>query len=655
MALRWLRMIGAFSRIVPLGLLLVSCLVVLGQQSLLDLLKVDESSLNERQLEILQQARSGDAASLTLLGKTLFSTKRSVFGDPDWELAARFFHAAAEKGHAPAQFQLGRVFALSRIPSPRQALYWFKLAAAANDSAAAYNSGLLLASGHNANDPSAASVAFENRVAADLVTALEYFRLAREHAVAGSQTETDATQAHGVVCDALARLPTDALSMRRLWRASSPLPPPAAAAELNRIFSVGVEALSSFNSSFAASQGAMRPSTLSLAASVVDSFGLLVDSHAADLSPLQLHLLLDALQDMIGPLAGKEGGAGRELVLTIRAARYAEAFALSHYCRGHYARREEDSACFNGAASAAVSFYRRGGLIKDAERVFEMARSHPDAATHWQRLAQTPRVYHPGLRAAPWWDAEQFQTARALKALFSSPSQLASLQGELTALAAMEDGGLRKGAGPALDQQQKQEEKAEGGMQRVFTPYIGVGSPDEAEAEGAGPWSEYGPLWDGVEWHQDRCRVLPSLCAALQRPLILAEICGADAVRRHAISTDGSASSSASIAAAVEARCGADTLVTVLRLRPGAHIRPHCGTTNRRLILHFALRGSLGVEFRAGDETCGGGWRGYGGDGNAIVFDDSFEHEVRHKGKEDRFILLVVLAHPDSEAAKPSH
>ena len=43
-----------------------------------------------------------------------------------------------------------------------------------------------------------------------------------------------------------------------------------------------------------------------------------------------------------------------------------------------------------------------------------------------------------------------------------------------------------------------------------------------------------------------------------------------------------------------------------------------------------------------------GGWRGYGGDGGLIVFDDSYEHEVWHRGTEDRFVLLVVLPHPDA-------
>jgi Aspartyl/Asparaginyl beta-hydroxylase. len=71
---------------------------------------------------------------------------------------------------------------------------------------------------------------------------------------------------------------------------------------------------------------------------------------------------------------------------------------------------------------------------------------------------------------------------------------------------------------------------------------------------------------------------------------------------------------------------------------------PHCGTTNRRLIMHFPLIGSEGVRFVVGNETV----MNYGGgDGSPIVFDDSFEHHVYHEGNKDRFVVLAVLRHPD--------
>ena len=57
---------------------------------------------------------------------------------------------------------------------------------------------------------------------------------------------------------------------------------------------------------------------------------------------------------------------------------------------------ESETACFNGAASSAISYYRRAGDMTSAMRVFNTARAHPTAATKWQYISQTPRVYHPG-------------------------------------------------------------------------------------------------------------------------------------------------------------------------------------------------------------------------------------------------------------------
>ena len=83
----------------------------------------------------------------------------------------------------------------------------------------------------------------------------------------------------------------------------------------------------------------------------------------------------------------------------------------------------------------------------------------------------------------------------------------------------------------------------------------------------------------------------------------------------------------------------------VPRLRPGTTLRPHCGTTNQRLILHFPLIGATeGIDFIVGEQLV----QNYGGkgDGHAIVFDDSYEHSVSHNGTQDRFIILAVLQHP---------
>jgi hypothetical protein len=60
--------------------------------------------------------------------------------------------------------------------------------------------------------------------------------------------------------------------------------------------------------------------------------------------------------------------------------------------------------------------------------------------------------------------------------------------------------------------------------------------------------------------------------------------------------------------------------------------------------MHFPLVGADGVQITVGDKTV----EGYNsGDGNAIVFDDSFEHSVFHGGRKDRFVVRVILHHPD--------
>ena len=68
--------------------------------------------------------------------------------------------------------------------------------------------------------------------------------------------------------------------------------------------------------------------------------------------------------------------------------------------------------------------------------------------------------------------------------------------------------------------------------------------------------------------------------------------------------------------------------------------------------MQFALRGSQGVTFTVGEED-----RGYGGDGHAIVFDDSFEHSVTHTGEAGgaRLVLIVDFLHPDLEGKRGEH
>jgi hypothetical protein len=81
-------------------------------------------------------------------------------------------------------------------------------------------------------------------------------------------------------------------------------------------------------------------------------------------------------------------------------------------------------------------------------------------------------------------------------------------------------------------------------------------------------------------------------------------------------------------------------------LAPGAHIPPHHGVANTRLVCHLPLIVPEGCWFRVGDETRL--WEV----GKAWLFDDTIEHEAMNPSGELRVILIVDTWHPDLSAAE---
>jgi len=77
------------------------------------------------------------------------------------------------------------------------------------------------------------------------------------------------------------------------------------------------------------------------------------------------------------------------------------------------------------------------------------------------------------------------------------------------------------------------------------------------------------------------------------------------------------------------------------RLTPGAHIPPHRGMLNCRLICHLPLIVPDGGWLRVGNETRE--WR----EGELLIFDDSFEHEARNPSGETRIVLLFDVWRPE--------
>ena len=79
-------------------------------------------------------------------------------------------------------------------------------------------------------------------------------------------------------------------------------------------------------------------------------------------------------------------------------------------------------------------------------------------------------------------------------------------------------------------------------------------------------------------------------------------------------------------------------------LAPHTHIPPHVGVTNVRLVVHVAL-----IVPDHCSLTVGGERRGWVL-GQAIVFDDTIEHEATNDSDDTRIVLIGDLWHPDLTA-----
>ena len=82
------------------------------------------------------------------------------------------------------------------------------------------------------------------------------------------------------------------------------------------------------------------------------------------------------------------------------------------------------------------------------------------------------------------------------------------------------------------------------------------------------------------------------------------------------------------------------------RLEPGAHIPPHHGMLNCRLICHLPLIVPQGCWLRVGNETRE--WE----EGKLLIFDDSIEHEAKNPSGELRIILLFDIWRPELSDAE---
>lgn len=81
-------------------------------------------------------------------------------------------------------------------------------------------------------------------------------------------------------------------------------------------------------------------------------------------------------------------------------------------------------------------------------------------------------------------------------------------------------------------------------------------------------------------------------------------------------------------------------------LKAGAHIPPHTGVVNIRLVVHLPLIVPPDCGIRVDSETRG--WE----EGRCIVFDDTFEHEAWNKSGQTRVVLICDIWNPYLTAAE---
>jgi aspartate beta-hydroxylase len=135
------------------------------------------------------------------------------------------------------------------------------------------------------------------------------------------------------------------------------------------------------------------------------------------------------------------------------------------------------------------------------------------------------------------------------------------------------------------------------------------GFKDESESlKDKGDWKEF-MLWARGKKMDEKCKKTPQTCSLLE-----------------------------DFKAAVNCKRGQ---IKFSVMKPGTHVWAHTGPTNTRIRGHLGLAGTAGAKIRVGDEIRE--WK----EGDFIVFDDSFEHEVWHEGNKTRLVLIVDMWHPD--------
>jgi aspartate beta-hydroxylase len=224
---------------------------------------------------------------------------------------------------------------------------------------------------------------------------------------------------------------------------------------------------------------------------------------------------------------------------------------------------------------------------------------------NWINPWQLPVWYIPGLEAKPYWAAMDFEVSRVMLENFDAIRQ------DVLQLV-------------ALDEQAAADENS--GLDGVFELQM------DYELVRQGNWSEF-LLYDGGEWFDHRCAVVPAICQLLSG---VAEVAGI-------MPNFDDANSPGQI--------------TILRMDAGTELESHCGPRNSRLTAHLGVivppptePSTAGSSLRVGPPENEGARREWK-EGEVIVFDDSFEHEASNPTNSPRYVVYASLWHPSLGSA----
>ncbi len=159
------------------------------------------------------------------------------------------------------------------------------------------------------------------------------------------------------------------------------------------------------------------------------------------------------------------------------------------------------------------------------------------------------------------------------------------------------------------------------GQPQVFRPYV--------ESDRSRPVLNPGGLLDNPDW---------SACFLWKNGV------------RHAAIADRCPATEAALAQVPVVHIpGRSPSVLFSLMRPGAHIPPHHGFVNTRLIVHLPLVVPPGCRFRVGNETRE--WV----EGKAWLFDDTIEHEAWNPSDQTRVVLLLEVWRPELDVSERAH